>query len=294
VAEPGGRAPTPAQVRAHEVSPGILRMLLATEAPWMRDFDNWRYEWRRVFAELFGTFFLVVVAAGAPTVSAAFDGAVGRGAAVTAPALMVMALILATGAVSGAHLNPVVSVGFALRGDFPWRRVPAYVLAQGAGAVLAALFLLVAVGHGGGLGATLPGPGVGAWRATAMEALLTLGLVTTILGTASGAQNVGSLSAIAVAGYIALAGLWASPVTGASMNPARSFGPALVSGDMRDLWVYLVGPTVGMLCAVGAAWILRGRGGDEPARRAAQGSLGTLVVERRDAGPAPEQPHPQA
>jgi aquaporin Z len=282
MANGAGRPPTASQLRAHELSRGILRSLLAADAPWVRDFNERRYEWRRVFAELFGTFFLVVVAAGAPTVSAAFGEAIGRGAAVTAPALMVMALILATGAVSGAHLNPVVTVGFALRGDFPWRRVPAYVLAQGAGAVLAALCLIAIVGHGGGLGATRPGPGVGAWRATAMEALLTLGLVTTILGTASGAQNVGSLSAIAVAGYIALAGLWASPLTGASMNPARSFGPALVSGDLRQFWVYLLGPTIGMACAVGAAWILRGRGGDEPARRAAQGALGTLVVERRD------------
>jgi aquaporin Z len=105
-----------------------------------------------------------------------------------------------------------------------------------------------------------------------MEAVLTLGLVSTILGTASGAQNVGPLSAVGVAGYIALAGLWSSPVTGAAMNPARFLGPAIVNLDFAHLWVYLGGPVIGALLAVGVAFILRGGGGDTTAARAAQGS----------------------
>ena len=108
-----------------------------------------------------------------------------------------------------------------------------------------------------------------------IEAVLTLGLVSTILGTASSAQNVGPLSAIAVGGYIALAGLWAGPASGASMNPVRSFAPALVRGDLTHFWVYLAGPLVGALTAVASAYVLRGRGGDSAATLAAQGGSDT-------------------
>jgi aquaporin Z len=106
-----------------------------------------------------------------------------------------------------------------------------------------------------------------------MEIALTAGLVSVILGTASGAQNVGTLGALGVGGYIALAGLWAAPVSGTSMNPARSFGPALVSGDWTAYWVYFAGPAIGAVIAVGCALILRGRGGDVTARMAASGTL---------------------
>jgi aquaporin Z len=141
------------------------------------------------------------------------------------------------------------------------------------GAALAALLLRATFGNVAHLGATLPGTGFTAGQAFTIETVLSLGLVSTILGTASSAQNIGPLSAVGVAGYIALAGLWASPVGGASMNPARSLGPALVSGDLHDLWVYVTGPTLGALAAVGAAYILRGPGGDPDGTRAAQGTL---------------------
>jgi aquaporin Z len=178
------------------------------------------------------------------------------------------------GAVSGAHLNPVVSIAFAARGDFPWRRVPGYVLVQLLGATLAVLFLDAMFGKVGMLGATVPGAGIDDGRALLMELVLTLGLVSTILGTASRSQNVGPLSAVAVGGYIVLAGLWSSPITGASMNPARSFGPALVLGDFAHYWVYAIGPLAGALLAVGFAFILRGHGGDHHSAAAAQGTLG--------------------
>ena len=129
------------------------------------------------------------------------------------------------------------------------------------------------------LGATVPGAGVNDLHATVIEGVLTFGLLTTILGTASGAENVGPLSAVAVAGYIALAGLWSSPLTGASMNPVRSLSPDIVLGDYSHLWVYIVGPTAGMLVAVVVAIALRGRGGDATATRAAEGSIGTMVIE---------------
>jgi aquaporin Z len=258
--------------------------LLGLEFPATIDFDNAALEWRRLFSELFGTFLLVVVAAGGGVVAATSHGAVTRAAAVTAPGLMVMAIILFMGSVSGAHLNPAVTLGFTLRGDFPWRRVPGYILVQLIGAALACLFVKAVLGGAGALGSTLPGTHVADWKAMLIELFLTLGLLSTILGTASRAQNVGTLSAVAVGGYIALAGLWSSPVSGASMNPARSFGPDLIRGDFAHFWVYIVGPLAGGVLAVVAAWMLRGPGGDPGGLSAAQGTLARLVKAERDAG----------
>ena len=217
---------------------------------------------------------------------------------------MVMAIILFMGAVSGAHLNPGVSLAFALRGDFPWRRVPGYIIVQLVGATLACLFLLAVFGNIQHLGATLPGPGYEDWQALLMEVVLTAGLVSVILGTASAAQNVGAIAALGVGGYIALAGLWSAPVSGTSMNPARSFGPALVSGDFTSYWVYVVGPLAGALIAVGCAYVLRGRGGDPIAHAAGSGVLtpgrlerssgcpgtSTAARWRRPASPSPSSP----
>jgi aquaporin Z len=238
---------------------------------WTPDFDDPSHEWRRDFSEVFGTFLLVLAGAGAPVVGAATHQDLGRAAEVTAPALTVLAVILFMGKVSGAHLNPVVSVAFALRREFPWRRLPAYILAQLCGAVAACTLLWATFGNVGHLGATSPGPGITDAQALVIETVLTLGLVSTILGSASGAQNVGPLSALAVGAYIALAGLWAGPVSGASMNPARSLGPAIVGGQWGRVWLYVVGPSVGALAAVGVACVLRGPGGDPGAAQAAKG-----------------------
>jgi aquaporin Z len=245
------------------------------------EFTDPRLGYRRLFAELLGTFLLVLAAAGGGLLHA--KGEISLAAAVVAPGLMVLATILFMGAVSGAHLNPVVSCAFALRGDFPWARVPWYVLAQLIGATLACVFLLGIFGNVEHLGATLPGPGYHAWQAFLMEIALTGGLVSVILGTASSAQNVGTIGALGVGGYIALAGLWAAPVSGTSMNPARSFGPALVAGDWHAYWAYLAGPALGAAIAVGCAWILRGRGGDAAARQAAIGRLAEGAVSKPDA-----------
>ena len=171
-------------------------------------------------------------------------------------------------------MSAAVSVAFAARGDFPWKRVPAYIVAQFAGAVLATLLLWALLGKQGSAGLTLPGSGVSAATAMLWEIVLTAGLVSVILGTASGAQQIGPIAAIGVGSYIALAGLWGSPVSGASMNPARSLGPALVKGDWTSWWAYLVGPIAGGLIAVGFAYVLRGRGGGRSGVAAAQGTLG--------------------
>jgi aquaporin Z len=239
----------------------------------LQDFDDPGREWRRLFAELFGTFFLVLVAAGGGMMAQAFPNTISRNAVVVAPGLLVMAVILSMGKVSGAHLNPAISVAFSLRRDFPWRRVPGYVIAQLVGATLAASFLQAVINASATYGSNYPASGYSASDAFLMEAVLTLGLVSVVLGTASGAQNVGILGAIGIGAYIALAGLWASPISGASMNPARTFGPDLVATDFTSYWVYIAGPTLGAVLAVGAAWVLRGPGGGRAASKAAQGEL---------------------
>jgi len=254
------------------------RHLLALEFGSKAEFDDPSLEWRRLFSELLGTFMLVLAAAGGGILHG--KGQISLAAAVVAPGLMVMAIILFMGAVSGAHLNPGVSLAFAMRGDFPWKRVPGYILIQLIGATLACLFLEAVFGNVQHLGATLPGPGYANWQALLMEVVLTATLVSVILGTASAAQSVGPIAALGVGGYIALAGLWAAPVSGVSMNPARSFGPALVSGDFSSYWVYALGPIAGALIAVGCAYVLRGRGGSAVSRKAGSGALG----ERRVSG----------
>ncbi len=243
------------------------------------NFNDPRQEWRRLFSELYGTFLLVLVAAGGGMMGQAFPNTISRAAAVVAPGLMVMGIIMFMGKVSGAHLNPAVSVAFALRGDFPWRRVPGYIVVQLIGATLAALFLREVIKVSAIFGSNYPAHGYSSAAAFWMEFVLTLGLVSVILGTASGAQNVGVLGAIGVGGYIALAGLWGSPISGTSMNPARTFGPDLVGHNFTDYWVYVAGPLAGAVLAVVIAFVLRGPGGDLGGASAAQGDLFTEIAE---------------
>jgi aquaporin Z len=297
VRTPAADAPDPAEQAVR--SAAVALKSIGEPNTFADRFDFWdsHYEWRRVFAELLGTFFLALVAAGGGMVNARFGGhVIPNSALVVAPALMVMAIILFMGAVSGAHLNPAVTVAFALRSDFPWRRVPNYVIAQFAGAVLATLLLWALIGRHGSAGLTLPGPGISTVTAMFWEMLLTVGLVSTILGTASGAQAVGSFAAIAVGSYIALAGLWGSPVSGTSMNPARSLGPALVLGDWTSWWAYLVGPVAGGVIAVGIAYVLRGPGGGKHGAEAAQGKLSPVWMPRKEIVQTrpPGQPGPPA
>jgi aquaporin Z len=258
---------------------GRLKRRVITEAEGleraMEDFADPSQEWRRLFSELLGTFLLVLVAAGGGMMGQAFPHMISRTAAVVAPALMVLGVILFMGKVSGAHLNPAVSVAFALRADFPWRRVPGYIVAQLAGACLAAWFLQATVHVSASFGSNYPATGFSAGNAFVMETVLTFGLVSVILGTASGAQNLGVIGAIGVGSYIALAGLWGSPISGASMNPARTFGPDAISADYGSYWVYVAGPLLGAVIAVGVAFVLRGAGGGRAGSSAAQGAIYT-------------------
>jgi len=232
------------------------RMLRGSATP---DFLDSAHEWRRLFAEAWGTFLLVLVAAGAGVVGFQSAGAITLSMRVIAPGMMVMAIIYFMGAVGGADLNPAVTLAFAARRNFPWRRVPGYIGAQFLGGIAATIFLRAMFGTIGLLGATMPGRGVSDLRALIMEIVLTTGLVSTVLGTASGARNIGSNGALAVGGYIALAGLWAAPISGASMNPVRSFAPDLIRGDLMTTWIYIAGPLVGASIAVGFEWILKGK-----------------------------------
>jgi len=241
----------------------------------IRDFQNPDQEWRRLFSELYGTFLLVLVAARGGMMGLAFPNTINRTAAIVAPGLMVLGIIMFMGKVSGAHLNPAVSVAFSLRGDFPWRRVPGYIVVQLIGATLAALFLHAVIDVSAKFGSNYIAAGYSAGQGYLMEALLTMGLVSVILGTASGAQNIGIFGAIGVGSYIALAGLWGSPISGASMNPARTFGPDLIGGKFTDYWVYIAGPLTGAALAVILAFVLRGAGGGHAGSAAAQGDLFT-------------------
>jgi aquaporin Z len=242
------------------------------------DFQDSSQEWRRLFSELLGTFFLVLVAAGGGMMGQAFPDTISRTAAVVAPGAMVLAIILFMGKVSGAHLNPAVSIAFALRRDFPWLRVPGYIVIQLIGASLAAWFLQAVIDVSASNGSNYPAAGFSDGDAFLMEMVLTFGLVSVILGTASGAQNVGVVGALGVGAYIALAGLWGSPISGASMNPARTFGPDLVAADFTGYWVYVAGPLAGAVLAVGVAYVLRGRGGGRAGSGAAQGVLHEDIV----------------
>lgn len=233
------------------------------------DFLKSKNKWRALFAECWGTFLLVLAGAGAIVV-AKMTGEVSKGMEVVAPAIMVMTVIYFLGAVSGAHINPAVTVAFALRRHFPWSKVPLYIAAQVIGAVLAAAFLKGLFGTIGDVGATVPHHLDSYWKLFILETLLTTGLVNTILGTASGPGNVGNNGAIAIGGYIALSGLWAGALTGASMNAARTLGPDIIRGDFSTTWIYVAATFLGGIIAVGFEWILKG----EPSRHADEEAQG--------------------
>lgn len=213
---------------------------------------------RKLGAELIGTFMLTLVAAGAPVTAAATHAPAPAAAGAVAVGMVLMALIYSLGPVSGSHVNPAVTLGFALRGAFRWSWVLPYWIAQTTGAVLAAALLFALFGDVAHLGATLPAASTGPVVACVTEAALTTLFVLIILGTAEEAGSVGPNAAIAVGGTLALCGLFAGDPSGASLNPARSIGPALLAGTWPDLWVYIVGPLLGAAIAVGLDTFVHG------------------------------------
>jgi aquaporin Z len=204
---------------------------------------------RKLAAELFGTFALVFAGTGAIVINDVSDGMVSHVGIALTFGLVVLALIYALGDVSGAHLNPAVTLGFLAARRFPARWVVPYLVSQCAGALLASFFLRMMFPGHSNLGATQPaGP---AMQSFWLEVVLTLFLMFVILSVSTGAKEKGLMAGVAVGAVIALEALFAGPVCGASMNPARSMAPALVSGHLANLWIYLVAPVLGAVGAMG-------------------------------------------
>jgi aquaporin Z len=230
--------------------------------------------WVRLIIEFLGTFLLVTVAAGSGVINMYAGGSpVTRAAAVIAPGALVMALIYAWGPLSGLHINPAVTFAFTARRVFPIHWVLPYWVAQFAGAICGALFLQVVFGHvtaGGNYPIAKPG---GDWRAFVMEIVLTTILVSVILNTATGGRSIGHNAAIAVGSTVALLGLFASPISGASMNPARTLGPDIVGVNFSGWWVYVFGDLIGAAIAVVIIILVRGAPVKEESEAAEGGAL---------------------
>jgi len=238
--------------------------------------------WIRLIIEFIGTFVLVTVAAGSGVINHYVGGGpISRTAAVIAPGAVVMAMIYAWGPLSGLHINPAVTAAFAGRGVFPAQWVVPYWVVQLGGAICACLFLQFMFGNvdaGGNYPITTPG---GDWRSFVMEAVLTAILVSIILNTATGSRSIGHNAALAVGSTVALLGLFASPISGASMNPARTLGPDIVSTNFTGWWVYIAGPLIGAGIAVMIIGLVRGLPNKDE-RDAAQG--GALPILGRASG----------
>jgi aquaporin Z len=207
-------------------------------------------------AELIGTFALVFAGTGAIVINDVSHGAVTHVGVAMTFGLVVMTMIYAVGDVSGAHLNPAVTVGFWAAGRLPGRHVGPYLLSQTAGGLLASAALRAMFGNPASLGASLPAGS--ALQSFVLEAILTGLLMFVILSVATGPKEQGIMAGIAVGGVIGFEAVFAGPISGASMNPARSLAPAVVSGNLSALWIYLLGPTVGALIAVPCWRVTRG------------------------------------
>ena len=206
---------------------------------------------RKLVAEFIGTFTMIFVGCGAISVEVSQPGVIGHFGISMIFGLVVGAMIYATGHISGAHFNPAVTLGFASTDRFPWKQVPAYVLAQCAAALVAmALLKWILPEHVSGV----TGTSLALSKAFFVEVLLTFFLMFVIAAVATDHRAVSQLAGVAIGATVALGALFGGPLTGASMNPARSLGPALVLGDTTNLWLYLVAPCIG---AVAGAWAYR-------------------------------------
>lgn len=204
---------------------------------------------KKLLAEFLGTFILVFAGTGAIVINAASQGAITHAGIALTFGLVVLAMIHTFGDVSGAHLNPAVTLAFAAARRFSWKGVPAYITAQVLGALSASLLLhLLFPQNPAFLGATLPAGSD--TQSFVLELVLTAILMLTILSVSTGAKEKGITAGIAIASVIALEAMFAGPVSGASMNPVRSLAPALVSGQLDHLWIYLLAPVLGALLAV--------------------------------------------
>jgi aquaporin Z len=203
---------------------------------------------KKLAAEAIGTCALVFAGTGAIVIDGVTKGGVSHAGVALTFGLIVMAMIYAVGDISGAHLNPAVTLGFTFARRFEGRRVPGYLAAQCVGALLASVLLRSLFPESAGLGETVPFGS--AWQSFVLEVILTFLLMLVILRVSTGPKEKGITAAIAVGGVVALEAMFAGPISGASMNPARSLAPAVVSGHMGFLWIYLAAPTLGAALAV--------------------------------------------
>lgn len=212
---------------------------------------------RRAAAEALAAFALVFAGCGAIVANATYDAALGTVGIALVFGLVIMVMVYAIGHLSGAHINPAATIAFTLTRHFPAREAVAYIAAQCLGAICGALVLLaVWPSQPADLGSTVPSVGVGS--AVVYEAVLTAFLMFVIMAVATDTRAVGAAAAVAIGGTIGLDALFGGPVTGASMNPARSLGPALVSGTWTDFWVYVTGPVLGAGVGALAYQLVRG------------------------------------
>jgi aquaporin NIP len=215
--------------------------------------------WASVLAEGIGTFGLVFAGCGAIMINTLSNGQITHIGVGLVFGLIVAAMIYATGHLSGAHLNPAVTLGFVLARHFPLRRLAGYWLAQLLGALAAIGCLRLLLGDTAHLGATLPAGAGGAWQAFGFEVLLTFFLMFVIMAVATDTRAVGQAAALAIGATVGLEALFAGPISGASMNPARSLAPAIVSGTWTAQWVYVTAPFIGAaLAALIYRWLRQG------------------------------------
>ena len=208
---------------------------------------------RRLLAECFGTFALVFAGTGAIVINGVSGGAITHAGIALTFGLIVLAMIYTFGDVSGAHLNPAVTIGFAAAGRFPWASVPGYLFSQLAGAFAASGLLLFLFPQHQTLGATLPA--TLPMQSFVLEIVLTWILMLVILSVSTGSKEKGITAGIAIGAVIGLEAMFAGPISGASMNPARSIAPAVVSGQLQHLWIYLAAPVLGALLAIPACCV---------------------------------------
>ncbi|WP_430927200.1 MIP/aquaporin family protein [Polaribacter marinivivus] len=203
---------------------------------------------KRYISEFIGTFSMVFCGCGAMTINEVTGGTVTHVGIGLTWGLIVMAMIYAFGETSGAHFNPAVTIAFAYAKKFAWKEVPKYIIVQILGAFVASGILLFLFPESEFLGSTIPK--VDVWRAFVLELLLTFFLMVTIINVSTGSKEIGVIAGIAIGGVVLLEAIFAGPITNASMNPARSLGPNIVSGNIEGLWLYLVAPVLGALLAV--------------------------------------------